>query len=279
MTLIVMRVWEGTMRIIATGAYFARGETTAEVAVAVDDAFHGKGLGTLLLERLALQAIRQGFTRLCAITHADNVAMREVFRESGFDWRETVEGGDLEVELSLVPTERSVARLELRDRLATAASLRPFFQPKSVAVVGASRDPKSIGYRIVHALVMNEFQGGVYPINPKATVIASIPAYPSVAALPSPVDLAIVSVPRDAVLEVVDECAARGVRALVVITAGFAEIGEEGRKIQDKLVVKVRSYGMRVVGPNCMGLLNTDPWVTNTVVSGGCSGYRLSNNS
>lgn len=261
LTLIVTRLRAGQERVIAAGSYFARDETTAEVAMAVDDAFHGKGLGTLLLERLALLAIRHGFSRLCAVTHAENLPMREVFRESGFEWAETIEGGNMEVELSILPTERSVTRAEVRDRVATASSLRPFFQPRSVAVVGASRDPSSIGYRIVEALVMSRFQGPVYPVNPKATVVGCIPAYPSVRALPSPVDLAIVAVPRDAVLDVVDECAERGVRALVVITSGFAEVGAAGRELQDRLVEKVRGYGMRLVGPNCMGLLNTDPQV------------------
>ncbi len=261
LTLIVTRLRAGQERVIAAGSYFARDETTAEVAMAVDDEFHGKGLGTLLLERLALLAIQQGFSQLCAVTHVENLPMREVFRESGFEWAETVEGGNLEVEMSILPTERSVTRAEVRDRVATAASLRPFFQPRSVAVVGASRDPSSIGYRVVDALVMNRFQGPVYPVNPKATVVGSIPAYPSVGILPSPVDLAIVAVPRDAVLGVVDECAERGVRALVVITSGFAEIGAQGRDLQDRLVEKVRGYGMRLVGPNCMGLLNTDPQV------------------
>ncbi len=266
LTLVVTRLLGGTLRIIATGAYLARDVTTAEVVMAVDDAFHGKGLGTLLLERLALLAIRNGFVRLWAVTHADNQAMREVFRESGFELRETraggeIQGGEMEVELSLLPTETSVARSEIRDRVATAASLRPFFCPRAVAVVGASRDPASIGYRIVEALVMNRYQGPVYPVNPKAAVIASIRAYPSVKAIPEPVDLAILSVPRDAVLDVVDECAAQGVQALLIITAGFAEVNAEGRALQDQLVEKVRAYGMRLVGPNCMGLLNTDPKV------------------
>ncbi len=259
LTQIVTRVWRGEKRIIAAGSYFAKEKTTAEVALAVDDSFHGKGLGTLLLERMALLAIRHGFSRLWATTHAENSAMREVFRESGFEFRETVEGGAMQVELSALPTASSVLRSEVRDRVATAASLRPFFQPNAVAVVGASRDPAAIGHRIVEALVSNRFQGPVYPINPKAAVVACIPAYPSAKALPEPVDLAIIAVPRDIVLHAVDECAERGVRALVVITAGFAEIGGDGQDLQNRLVEKVRSHGMRMVGPNCMGLLNTNP--------------------
>jgi acetyl coenzyme A synthetase (ADP forming)-like protein len=146
----------------------------------------------------------------------------------------------------------------MRDRVFTATSLRWFFKPGSGAVVGASREPSSIGYRILEALVMNRFQGPVYPVNPKAKVVGSMHAYPSVSALPEPVDLAIIAVPRDAVLGVVDECAQRGVKAAVVITAGFAEADEEGKALQKQLLEKVRGHGMRMVGPNCMGLLNTE---------------------
>ena len=116
-TLLVTRSLDGRNRVIAAGSYVARDERSAEIALAVDDAFHGKGLGTLLLERLALLAVRQGFVRLWAVTHADNAAMREVFRESGFASKEWVEGGDIEVELVLAPTAASVARAEWRERI------------------------------------------------------------------------------------------------------------------------------------------------------------------
>jgi len=229
--------------------------------MAVDDGFHGKGLGTLLLERLALVAIRHGFTNLWAVTHADNVAMREVFRESGFTAHEAYEGEDMRVELSLIPTETSVSRAELRDRLATTASLRPFFCPQSVAVIGASRDPKSIGFRVLEALTTNHFRGAVYPVNPRAVEIAGVHVYPSMQSVPGPVDLAVIAVPFEKVLPIVDECASVGVRALVVITSGFAEVGPEGNALQARLVEKVRQHGMRMIGPNCFGLLNTDPSV------------------
>ncbi|MCS7044740.1 MAG: GNAT family N-acetyltransferase [Gemmataceae bacterium] len=249
-------------RIVAIGSYVAKDATTAEVSFAVDDAFQGKGLGTLLLERLALLAARHGFTRFWAVTHADNRAMQEVFRESGFALTERWEQGELEVDLSVLPSAASVAKLEMRDRVATAVSLRPFFHPRAVAVIGASRDPASIGHRIVDVLKSNRFQGPIYPINPKAAEIAGLPAYASLRAAPRPIDLAIVAVPRDVVLDVVDECAAVGVRGLVVITAGFAEVGGEGRELQQRLVERVRGHGLRLVGPNCMGLLNADPAVS-----------------
>ncbi|OYT18076.1 MAG: GNAT family N-acetyltransferase [Nitrospira sp. UW-LDO-01] len=258
-TLIVTRMWEGQQHIIAAGSYWAKDAQTAEVAMAVDDGFHGKGLGTLLLERLAIVAIRHNYSHLWAVTHADNLAMREVFRESGFTSHEAYEGDDMEVELSLIPTETTVTRAEVRERLATTASLRPFFHPRSVALIGASRDPKSIGYRLLDALRANEFQGTIYPVNPNASEIAGVPVYHSVHAIPEPIDLAVIAVPRQDVLSVVDECAGKDVRVLVVITAGFAEVGAAGVALQKQLLEKIRQYGMRMVGPNCFGILNTAP--------------------
>ena len=259
LTLIVTRAWEGMPRIIAAGSYWAKDGQTAEVAMAVDDRFHGKGLGTLLLERLALVAIRQGFTRLWAVTHVDNLAMRDVFQESGFTAHESYEGDDMEVELSLIPTETTVSRAEIRERLATTASLRPFFQPRSVAIVGASRDPSKIGYRLLEAITACRFRGAVYPVNPKTTDINGMRTYLSVQDIPASVDLAVIAVPPDAVSPIISGCAAKGIKACVIITAGFAEMGPEGTALQQELTAKVRQYGMRMIGPNCFGILNTDP--------------------
>jgi acetyl coenzyme A synthetase (ADP forming)-like protein len=261
LTLLVTRTHQAGTRIIATGSYLAQDDKTAEVAFAVEDAFQGKGLGSLLLERLALLAVRQGFTRFWAVTHVDNRGMLDVFRESGFEVREKADGMEIEIDFSVAATEASVARLEMRDRVATTASLRPFFQPRAVAVVGASRDPASIGYRIVEALAVNRFAGPIYPVNPNAAEIRSLRAYASVRDLPEPVDLALIAVPPRAVAAVVDDCAARGIRAIVVITAGYGEVGAEGRAMQQQLARQVRGHGMRMIGPNCMGLLNADPAV------------------
>lgn len=257
LTLLALR--EG--RVIGAGAYFARDRHTAEVALAVENRLRGHGLGTALLERLALLAIRHGFRRFVTVVRADDQAMREVLAESGFSVQEQVRGSEVDVELSLTLTEAAVQRSEWRERVATTASLRPLFHPERVAVVGASRDPQSIGYRLFDALRTGGFQGRLYAINPHAATIAGIQAYPSLRALPEAVDLAVIAVPRNAVLQVVDDCAATGVRALVVISAGFAEVGEEGRALQDRIVETVRRHGMRLVGPNCFGVLNTDPAV------------------
>jgi acetyl coenzyme A synthetase (ADP forming)-like protein len=261
LTLLVTRTRRGMTPIIATGSYHALNGTTAEVAFAVEDAFQGKGLGSLLLERLAVLAAHHGFTRLSAVTHADNAAMIDVFRDSGFPLQQRLDGGFFDIELSACPNEASVTRSEMRDRVATAASLRAFFHPRSVALVGASREPTSIGYRLLDALVKAGFHGPVYPVNPSATELCGLPVLPSICAVKDPVDLAVIAVPRGAVLGVVDECGEKGVRAVVVITAGFAEVNAEGRALQHQLVEKVRGYGMRMVGPNCMGLINTDPAV------------------
>ena len=138
-------------------------------------------------------------------------------------------------------------------------SLDKLIRPRSVAVVGASRRPGSIGAAMLENLLRCGFQGPVYPVNPQAGFVASVPTYPSISALPEPVDLAIIVVPSQHVLSVVKECGEKGIGGLVVITAGFKEIGAEGEKLEQEIVDVVRHYGMRMVGPNCLGILNTDP--------------------
>src|SRR6185503_9902714 len=250
LTLVACRRHGGDDRIIAVASYIGLTDVAAEVAFAVDDRFQGKGISTLLLERLAAHAASYGFRRFHATTLGDNVAMREVFRDSGFEIRSRSAEGTVDVQLSLTPTT------EGRRRLATAASLRPMLIPRAVAVIGASREPGKMGGRILQALTSGGFLGPVYPVNPSATEIAGRPAFRSARELPADVDLAVIAVPPDAVLPAVDDCAAAGVKALVVITAGFAETGGEGRTRQNALVEKARGYGMRMIGPNCMGLLN-----------------------
>jgi acetate---CoA ligase (ADP-forming) len=137
--------------------------------------------------------------------------------------------------------------------------LSPIFKPQSVAVVGASRRAGSIGREVLHNLVEYDFHGKVFPVNRKADFIHSIKAFPSVSSIPDPVDLAIIVVPKEDVLAVVDDCGAKGVKGLVVITSGFGETGEEGRKLEDQLLQRMSRYGMRMIGPNCMGVINTDP--------------------
>jgi acetate---CoA ligase (ADP-forming) len=256
LTLLAIRAVDGEPRPIAVGSYFGEGGGSAEAAFAVDDRFQGKGLGTVLLERLAAVAAAHGLTRFDAITLPENKAMLDVFFESGFEIRSKSEYGSINVELSLSPTRQTVAALDRRNALATVASLTPLFQPRGVAVVGASRNPAAIGGRVLHSLLSSGFTGAVHPINPNAATIEGQRCYPTVTAAPAGIDLAVICVPAPIVLRTVDDCAAAGVKALVVITAGFAEAGDSGRALQHELVEKVRGYGMRLVGPNCMGIIN-----------------------
>ncbi len=141
----------------------------------------------------------------------------------------------------------------------SGTSLDCLFSPRSIAVVGTSRKKSSLGREILHNLVDYGFQGPVYPVNPKADFIHSMKAYPSVSAIPGPVDLAVIVVPKKFVLRTVEECGKKGVRGIVVISAGFKETGEKGKQMELEMVDLVRKYGMRMVGPNCMGIINTDP--------------------
>lgn len=258
-TLVAVRREGDDTRFIAVGSYLAGAPGVAEAAFAVDDRFQGKGLGTDLLERLATIAAAHGFQRFEASTLTDNTAMLEVFRDSGFQVRSKTGAGVVDVALTLTASAAGVVSAETRHRRATAASLRPVLEPRAVAVIGASRDPSSIGRRVLDALIGAAFTGPIYPVNPAAGEIAGRRAYATARELPAGVDLAVIAVPRDYVSDVVDECAAAGVKSLVVITAGYAEAGAEGRALQQQLVERVRRYGMRMVGPNCMGLLNASP--------------------
>jgi acetyl coenzyme A synthetase (ADP forming)-like protein len=261
LTLVAKRHVNGVDRVIAAASYLPLTDTAAEVAFAVDDRFQHKGIGTLLLERLAVQAAAEGFRRFHASMLADNAAMRDVFRDSGFEIRSRPADDVVDVQLTLACSADGVASAERRRQLATVESLRPLLAPRGVALIGASRDPGKMGGRILNALLSAGFSGPVYPVNAAAADIGGLGAFRSARELPPGVDLAVIAVPPAAVSSVVDDCAVAGVRALVVITAGFAETGDEGRSRQQDLLNQVRGYGMRMVGPNCMGLLNMDPAV------------------
>lgn len=258
MTYVVIRGEGEAEQVVAVGSYVRLPRwDTAEVAFFVDDTFQGKGLGTLLLERLAAYARANGIFTLVADVLPDNHRMIEVFRKSGFEPRIETEHGIIRVHLPATAGELALANADARDRVATAASLTPFFRPRSVAVIGASREPRTVGRAVLERLIATGFEGPVYPVNPNARSVASVRAYPSILDVPDDVDLAVIAVPARFVLAVVDECARKRVRSLVVLSAGFAEAGEAGKQLQDELARKVRAHGMRMIGPNCMGILNT----------------------
>jgi len=259
LTLLACRRGEGGTQIIGVGSYFADSDVSAEVAFAVDDEFQGRGIASALLERLALYGRGQNLEYFSATVLPENDAMLDVFRDSGFDEHSTTDAGIVEVRLSLQLSTASIAASDERDRQATIASLRAILKPRAIAVVGASRRESNLGRRVLEALLTSGFKGSVYPVNPSAAELHGERCYSSPRDLPPDVDLAILAVPRESVLAAVDDCAAAGVKGLVVISAGFAETDARGRELQTELVERVRGYGMRMVGPNCMGVINTDP--------------------
>ncbi|TDC63845.1 GNAT family N-acetyltransferase [Actinomadura sp. GC306] len=232
---------------------------TAEVAFLVEDAHQGRGLGPVLLEHIAAAARERGLRRFVASVLPENRRMTRVFREAGYRAEQRFEEGVIELVLDLEPTETSLEVMTAREHRAESRSIQRLLFPRSVAVIGASRAEHSVGQTVLRNLLAGDFTGPVYPVHPTAVAVAGVRAYASVLEIPDDVDLAVVAVRADAVHEVVQQCASKGVRGLIVVSSGFGEIGEEGRARQEELVRLARAYGMRVVGPNCLGIANTDP--------------------
>jgi succinyl-CoA synthetase alpha subunit/GNAT superfamily N-acetyltransferase len=235
------------------------GTADAEVAFLVADAHQHRGVGTLLLEHLAALARQHGIRRFLAETLTDNTAMLKVFADAGFAVTRTVED---EVALLSFPTEATAAAqqaVDARERAADVRSLRHVLGPRSVAVVGASDRPGSVGGAVLRSILAGGFAGAVHPVNRRAGSVGGLPACRSVAELPEPVDLAVVAVPADGVQGVIRECGRRGVPAAVVLSAGFGETGVDGVSREDELRRVARRAGVRVVGPNCLGVACTDP--------------------
>ncbi|MET9342905.1 GNAT family N-acetyltransferase [Nonomuraea sp. NPDC003804] len=222
----------------------------ADLAILIDDAAQGNGLGTLLLEHAALDAADHGVKELSAEVLSENVRMLRVLNDLGLDVRRHVDGSVTQIRISLAPTGRLAATIEARDHAAERASITRVLEPRSVAVIGASRDPRAIGRRVLDNLVKGGFEGPVYPVNPRDPG-----CYPSVLAIPGEVDVAVVAVPAARVPEVARECAEAQVAGLVVLTAGFAESGD--REAEQDLLKVCRTAGMRLIGPNCLGIANT----------------------
>ncbi|MCB1247664.1 MAG: GNAT family N-acetyltransferase, partial [Acidimicrobiia bacterium] len=249
--------------LVGVGRYTGTGDgTAAEVAFTVADDMQGRGIGSLLVFRIAAYARKQGVDSFQAFVLADNHPMMRVFRNAGFPLKREMEAGVYTVTIPTGESEAVLAAEAEAERRATAASLMPLFYPASIAVIGASRSRTSIGGRLFNNIINADFAGPVYPVNPRTSVVRSIPSFSSVLDIPGPVDLAFIVVPSTAVLEVARECADKGVRALCVISAGFSETGDAGAAAEAELLDIVRGAGMRMVGPNCMGLLNTDPAVS-----------------
>src|SRR4051794_37492893 len=235
--------------------------TSAEVAFVARDEHQGRGLGSILLEHLAAAARENGLRRFEAEVLVENQQMVRVFRQAGYQVSRAFAEGVLHLEFDIDPTEQSLAVRDSREQRAEARSVHNVLHPSSVAVIGASTDPAKIGHAVLANLLRGNFPGPVYPVNPDARSVRGVRAYPSVTDIPDEVDLAVVAVPAAGIDEVMDSCLAKGVKALVVVSAGFADAGEGGTVAERRLVREARAHGMRVVGPNALGVANTDPAV------------------
>jgi acyl-CoA synthetase (NDP forming)/RimJ/RimL family protein N-acetyltransferase len=254
--------------VVGHARYTLLGADSAEIAFATDDAWHGRGIATILLAHLAQTASARGIHEFVATVLPENHKMIGVFRDSGFAVSVRSAPDALEIVMPTELDEAGRARFADRDRRAAVSAMAHVLRPSSVVVVGASRRAGSVGRDVLDGLLAGGFTGAVHPVNPRADEIAGIRAHRRVGDVGEPVDLALLAVPAEAVCGVARECAAAGVRALVVLSAGFAERGETGRARQEELLRICRDGGMRLVGPNCLGVINTDPAVRLTAMLG-----------
>ena len=247
---------------IVAVASFAKTTATgdeAEVAFTVADQQQGRGLGTVMLEHLATIASDNHIQRFVALTLADNTRMLGVFVDAGFDVHQSMTAGTVDLSFDIAPTAASRSAQDEHEQTSEARSVARLLAPTSIAVVGASRRSGTIGNGILRNLLAGDFQGPVHPVNPNATSVAGVQAFPSVVEVPGPVDLAIVCVPAAQVLAVVQDCVDAGVHGLVVISAGFAEVDAAHAHTEREVVELARRHGLRMIGPNCMGVVNTNP--------------------
>ncbi|MEU6015759.1 GNAT family N-acetyltransferase [Streptomyces sp. NPDC047515] len=232
----------------------------AEVAFLVQDAHQGRGVASALLEHIAAVARERGIRRFAAEVLPANNKMIKVFRDAGYTQQRSFEDGSVHLTLDLEPTEESLAVQRGREQRAEARSVQRLLAPGSVAVIGVGRTPGGVGRTVLRNLLGAGFTGRAYAVNrafpADRGMIDGVPAHRSVGEIGEPVDLAVVAVPADRVPEAVADCGEHGVQGLVVVSAGYAEWGAEGRERQRELVRQARSYGMRIIGPNAFGVIN-----------------------
>ncbi|ORT53764.1 bifunctional GNAT family N-acetyltransferase/acetate--CoA ligase family protein [Streptomyces sp. CB03238] len=250
-------------RINAQGLPASAPADEAEVAFLVQDAHQGRGVASALLEHIAAVARERGIRHFAAEVLPANNKMIKVFTDAGYTQKRSFEDGAVRLHLDLEPTDRSLAVQRAREQRAEARSVQRLLAPGSVAVIGAGRAPGGVGRTVLRNLVDAGYTGRTYAVNRAlpgtTTSLEGVPAFRSVADIGEPVDLAVVAVPAERVPEVVADCGEHGVQGLVALTAGYAEQGAEGRARQRELVRRARSYGMRIIGPNAFGIINTAP--------------------
>lgn len=232
---------------------------TAEVAFVVATPARGLGLGSLLLEHLAAEGRRRGITKFTADVMATNTEMLAVLAEAGFAETSRNERGTVVLSLDIDLVLEALAAADAKERAAQSESLLPLLHPRSIAVAGVRSDGTGVGAAILRSIVAGSFDGTVAVIHPRQATLAGVPAWRTFADVPDHVDLALVAVPAPAVLGVLTDAAAAGVRAAVVVSSGFQELGTEGRDLQREILELARRTSMRIVGPNCLGLLSQSP--------------------
>ncbi|MFF5653919.1 GNAT family N-acetyltransferase [Streptomyces collinus] len=252
-------------RIGADGTPASAPADEAEVAFLVQDAHQGRGVASALLEHIGAVARERGIRRFAAEVLPANTKMIKVFTDAGYTQKRSFEDGVVRLEFDLEPTDRSLAVQYAREHRAEARSVQRLLAPGSVAVIGAGRTPGGVGRSVLGNIRDAGFTGRLYAVNkalPEGQKeLDGVPARRSVRDIDGPVDLAVVAVPAEQVTEVVTECGEHGVQGLVVVSAGYAESGHEGRERQRALVRHARTYGMRIIGPNAFGIINTSPEV------------------
>ncbi len=245
--------------IIGIGGYDRLNDAEAEVSFLVVDDYQGRGVGALLLEHLSEAGREKGIHRIVGEVLPENGKMIMSFRAAGYQMAVGFVQGLMRFQFSVEPTETSIDVMRSREHRAEARSMERFFKVKSIAVVGASPKRNSIGWNAVHNLVHGGYTGRVYAVNLYADAILGLPAYRSMRDIPTDVDLAIIAVPADSVCDVVLDCATKKVHGLIVLSRGFADAGGHGRERQRELLEVTRANGMRIVGPNALGVINTAP--------------------
>lgn len=234
----------------------------AEVAFVIEDEHQGRGLGTIFLEHIAQAARERGVRRFVAEVLPENARMLEIFEHAGYVAESSRDEGFIALSFDITPTASSLAVTHAREQRAEATSIARLVSPRSVAIVGAGRDEASIGSALARHVVDGGFTGPVVAINPNAEgQVAGLPCFPSLREAPGPIDLAIVASPADTVVDVVHDAAAARVHSLVVVSAGFGESGADGWAAQQALLRSARELGLRVLGPNALGFINTAPEV------------------
>jgi acyl-CoA synthetase (NDP forming)/RimJ/RimL family protein N-acetyltransferase len=249
-------------QIIGVGRFDRYPDTDdAEIAFLIEDAHQGRGLGSVLLEHLAAAGRERGIKNFVAEVLAQNSKMVRVFQDAGYKAERSYEDGVVHLTFPIEQTEDALAVAYEREQRSESRSIARLLKPSSVAVVGASNDDGKIGNALLRHLLDYGFAGPVYPVNPGARHVRGVPAYADIESIPDDLDLAALAVPADEVAGVVEACRRKRVRGLVVVSGGFGETGPEGRAAERQLVAAARASGMRVVGPNCLGIVNTDPEV------------------